>query len=94
MSGFQTLAFIGTVLVAIAYIPQIIHLIRSHCAYGISVKAWAMWLIATLLIFPHALVAQDTVFVFLLSTHIVAIAFILVFSYFHQDKVCPKHKTL
>ena len=94
MSNFQTLAFIGTVLVAIAYIPQIIHLIRNHCAYGISIKAWAIWFVATLLIFPHALAAQDTIFVFLLSTHIIAIAFILVFSYFHQDKVCPEHKIL
>lgn len=88
----EFIAFIGTLLVAGAYIPQIAHLIAKHCAYGISVKAWLIWLFATLLILPHTILAGDRVFIFLISAHLIAISFIVVFSYFHQEKVCQEHK--
>lgn len=90
--SLETLAFVGTALVASAYIPQILHLITKHCAYGISVKAWFIWLFATLLILPHTLVVGDRVLIFLISAHIIAISFIVVFSYFHQAKICQEHK--
>lgn len=90
--NLETLAFIGTALVVSAYIPQIAHLITKHCAYGISVKAWLIWLFATLLILPHTIVIGDRVLIFLISTHIIAISFIVFFSYFHQARVCQKHK--
>jgi len=92
--NLETLAFVGTVLVATAYIPQIMHLITAHCAYGLSIKAWFIWLVATLFILPHTIVVGDAVLVFLISTHIIAISFIVVFSYFHQGHVCKKHKLL
>ncbi|MBI2024957.1 MAG: hypothetical protein HYT03_02650 [Candidatus Harrisonbacteria bacterium] len=90
--NLELLAFIGTILVAIAYIPQIVHLITKHCAYGISVKAWLLWFFATLLILPHAIAVGDRVLIFLISAHIIAISFIVIFSYFHQAKVCDEHK--
>lgn len=88
----QIIAFFGTILVAAAYIPQIAHLITKHCAYGISVRAWLLWFFATLLILPHTIAVGDRVLIFLISAHIVAISFITVFSYFHQEKVCEEHK--
>jgi len=88
----ELVAFMGTILVAAAYIPQIVHLITKHCAYGISVKAWLLWFFATLLILPHTIAVGDRVLIFLISAHIVAISFIVVFSYFHQAKVCEYHK--
>jgi hypothetical protein len=91
---FENVAFLGTILVAVAYIPQIFHLLVKHCAYGISIRAWLMWLIATALIYPHTLAAKDTVFISLMSVQLVAISFVLVFSYFHQGKVCKVHKIL
>lgn len=90
----RILGFIGTVLVVIAYIPQIAHLIKQHCTYGISIKAWSIWFIATMLMLPYAFAVQATIFVLLLSIHSVAIAFILIFSYFHQGKFCSRHKIL
>jgi len=90
----QILGFMGTALVAVAYIPQIVHLIKQHCAYGISIKAWAIWFIAAMLMLPYAIATQATIFVLLLLINGVATAFILVFSYFHQDRFCPKHKIL
>lgn len=88
------LALIGAVLVAVAYLPQIGHLIRLHCAYGINTKAWFIWLIASLLIFPYALTTGDKIFIILQSINITAITFILIFSYLHQGKECGEHKIL
>jgi uncharacterized protein with PQ loop repeat len=56
-------AFVGAIITAIAYIPQIAHLVRKHCAFGISIRAWVCWLIAALLIFPHAWVMKSVVFI-------------------------------
>lgn len=92
--SLEFLAFLGTILIAFAYIPQIAHLIRKHCAYGISVSAWFIWLIATILILPHAIFSGDPVFTVLIFIHIIAISFIATFAYFHQDKVCKNHKFL
>lgn len=92
--SLELLAFIGTGLVAVAYIPQIAHLIVKHCAYGISVRAWTIWLIATVFILPHTIFTKDLVFIFLISSHLTAISFIVVFSYYHQGKVCKEHKFL
>jgi len=36
MNPSQVLGFLGTGLVAMAYIPQIRHLIKEHCSAGIS----------------------------------------------------------
>jgi len=87
-------AFLGTIIVAVAYIPQIVHLIRKHCAYGISIGAWGLWLFAALLLLPHAIILKAPIFIVLFSIQIIAILFILIFSYFHQDKFCGKHKIL
>lgn len=92
--NWELLAFAGAALVAIAYIPQIAHLIVKHCAYGISVRAWLLWLIAALLILPHAVTSGNTVFMTLQLINMAAILFILVFSLFHQKKVCERHRIL
>jgi len=89
---FNSLGLVGAVLVAGAYIPQITHLIVKHCAYGISIKAWCCWLIAAILIFPHALLMKSIVFIALQLINIIAIAFVLVYSYFHQGNVCFDHQ--
>lgn len=89
----QVLGFIGTLIVAGAYIPQGWHLVKKHCAYGISIKAWSLWLIASLLLLPQAILSGEIVFMILFLIQIVAISFILVFASFHQKRVCKKHKT-
>jgi len=88
------LGFIGAILVAVAYIPQIFHIVRQHCAYGISVRAWFIWFLAALLILPRAIISGEKLFAALLIIQSIATAFILIFSYFHQDRFCPKHKIL
>lgn len=94
MNPYEILGFIGAALVAIAYVPQIAHIITKHCAYGISVKAWLLWLVASLLILPHALTSGNTVFMILQPINAISILFILIFSRFHQKKICKKHRVL
>lgn len=92
--SLELLAFLGTALVAIAYIPQITHLVVKHCAYGISIKAWTIWLVAAVLVLPHAIASANRVFFTLQVINVVAIFLIIVFSVFHQNQVCEKHKLL
>ena len=33
-----------------AHVPQVIHLGREHCSAGISRRAWAMWLVGSMLV--------------------------------------------
>lgn len=94
MSAFDLFGFTGTTIVALAYIPQISHLVTQHCAYGLSVKAWLLWLVAALLILPYAISSGDKLFLSLQGVHVIAIAFIFFFSCFHQGKVCVRHKIL
>lgn len=88
------LAVIGTIIVAVAYLPQIIHLIARHCAYGLNIQAWSLWLLASLLILPRAAASGDRVFLALQITNATAILLILLFSVFHQAKSCPRHRIL
>lgn len=94
MNPYEILGFIGAALVAIAYVPQIMHIITKHCAYGISVKAWLLWLIASFLILPHALTSGNAVFMTLQIINTTSILFILVFAQFHKKKVCKLHRVL
>jgi len=90
----EILGFAGTVLVAVAYVPQMVHLVSRHCAYGISVRAWLLWLLAALLILPYAWSEKDTIFIVLQLINVFAITFIVIFSHFHRDTVCTRHRIL
>lgn len=95
MTGIvNVLAIAGTAIVAVAYLPQIIHLVVRHCAYGMSVPAWSLWLLATLLILPRAVASGDQIFLALQIISGSAILFILVFAAFHQAATCPRHRFL
>lgn len=82
------LGFIGTILVAIAYIPQIWHIAKKHCAMGLSIVTWSLWLFATVLIFIHALTTVDHIFIGLVAINLVAITIILFLSLYYRNNVC------
>jgi uncharacterized protein with PQ loop repeat len=63
MTTSQILGFVGTALVIGGYIPQIVHLVKERCTAGISIPAFSLWCVASLLFLLHAAVIQDTVFV-------------------------------
>jgi lipid-A-disaccharide synthase-like uncharacterized protein len=90
----QILGFLGTVTVVIGYLPQIRHLAREHCSAGVSIVAWQAWLIASFLIFLHALEVVDLVFITLQSVHIVAIILIIWLARRYRGMTCAFHRLL
>jgi hypothetical protein len=90
----QILGFLGTVTVAIGYLPQIRHLVREHCSAGVSIVAWQVWLLATFLIFSHAFEVFDLVFITLQVVHIIAIISIISLARRYQGLRCAFHGLL
>jgi len=72
--------FVGTALVIIAYMPQILHLVNAQCSAGISIKAYVMWLLSSLLLFGHAFSIKDPVFIALQSYQLGATTTIVFFA--------------
>ena len=52
--NFELLGFLGTAIITIAYFPQILELWKKKDSTGISITAWAVWLLGTLMIWPQA----------------------------------------
>lgn len=84
----QILGLVGTSIVMAAYVPQMAHIVREHCSGGVSAKAWAMWLLAALLVLCHALVKRDAVFIALQGVNAVAITTILILIHRFAGKPC------
>lgn len=87
----QILGFLGALIVAIGYIPQIVHIAREGCSAGVSVKAWLLWLLASILVFSHAFAVLDGVFIALQAVNIVAIITIIVLAKRFERRVCKAH---
>ena len=90
----QVLGFLGTVTIAIGYLPQIRHLAREHCSAGVSIVAWQVWLLSTFLILSHAFEVFDLVFITLQSVHIVAIILIIWLARKYRGMTCAFHRLL
>jgi lipid-A-disaccharide synthase-like uncharacterized protein len=90
----QILGFLGTVTVAIGYLPQIRHLAREHCSAGVSIVAWQIWLLSSFLIFSHAFEMFDLVFITLQTVHIVAIILIISLARRYRGMTCAFHRLL
>jgi uncharacterized protein with PQ loop repeat len=84
--------FLGTAIVIIAYMPQIMHLVKGQCSAGISLKAYGLWLISSSLLLAHAFYLNDTVFVALQSYQLGATMTIVVFAWKYQGSTCELHK--
>lgn len=86
------IGFTGTIIVAIGYVPQIIHLWRFRCAWGISVWSWSLWLAASILLFVYAFNKNDFVFITLQGFSLLAIV-TTIFLYQKRTGTCPYHVT-
>ncbi len=73
MSLSQLLGFLGTAIVAVAYIPQIHHLVKEHCSAGISMNAYALWCVASIFFLIHGAMIRDVAFVFVQVVNLIAI---------------------
>ena len=90
----QILGFVGTVTVAIGYLPQIIHLARERCSAGVSVRAWQIWLLSSVLIFSHAFEVFDVVFMALQTVNSGAMVLIIYFATRYRGMTCATHRVV
>jgi len=85
------MGFTGTGIVAVAYIPQIRHLIKEHCSAGISVRAYTLWFSASILFLIHAVRIKDVAFVFVQIVNLAAICAIVIYCKRFENQMCHTH---
>jgi uncharacterized protein with PQ loop repeat len=88
------LGFIGTIIVGIGYLPQIVHMARERCSAGVSISARFLWLLSSLLIATHAFVVFDVVFISLQIVNILAGVVVIVLAKEYRGMFCLSHKGL
>jgi uncharacterized protein with PQ loop repeat len=88
----EWLGLAGTAVVAVAYLPQILHLARKHCSAGVSVPAWSLWATADLMIGSHAVAIGDTVFIALGAGNATAAILIIALAWRYRGGVCEEHR--
>ena len=91
MSLSQLLGFLGTTIVAAAYIPQIRHLVKEHCSAGISMNAYALWCVASIFFLIHGAMIRDVAFVFVQVVNLIAILAILICVKKYGRQMCLVH---
>jgi lipid-A-disaccharide synthase-like uncharacterized protein len=89
---FEVLGVAGITVSMLAYVPQVVHLGREHCSAGISRRAWAMWLVGSLLVGALAVHRGDLVFIALQFSTLVSAAVILYLAQKYRGKVCEAHQ--
>lgn len=90
---FEILGIAGIAVSMLAYVPQVVHLGREHCSAGISRRAWAMWLVASLLVGALAIHRADLVFIALQFSTLASAAVILYLAQKYRGRVCEAHQT-
>ncbi len=91
---FEFLGMAGITISVLAYLPQVTHLVREHCSAGVSRRAWAMWILSSLLIGALALHRRDPVFVLLQLSSLTSATLIVFFASRYRGMVCPTHMHL
>lgn len=87
----EILGSVGIGVVAIAYVPQIIHLHKEHCSAGISLGAYSLWGVSSALFLIHAVMIRDIVFTVVQMINLVAIAVITILVKRYGKHVCLTH---
>lgn len=82
---------VGIGISVAAYVPQIVHLAKEHCSAGVSGRAWAMWVVSSLLIGTLAVYRGDPVFMALQASSLLSAGTILFFARKYRGGVCPIH---
>ena len=90
--GVHWLGIVGTILVVIAYVPQITHLMMMRCGEGVSLAAYLLWCSASALLCVYAVIAAEPVFIALQGYHAAACALILFFGARYRTARCPLHR--
>ncbi len=85
------LGYAGTRLVILAYLPQIFHLLKERCSAGLCVRAYLMWVAASLLLLSYAISQRDGVFIALQGYQLFTTALICFFSKKYEHSLCEDH---
>jgi lipid-A-disaccharide synthase-like uncharacterized protein len=88
---FELLGLAGIAISVLAYLPQVVHLARQHCSAGVSGRAWAMWLISSLMVGALALHRHDPVFILLQVSTLISATAIVVLVHRYRGMVCVTH---
>ena len=86
----EIIGWIGTILLIIAYYPQIHHLYVKKCAWGISVSTWLIWLVASLLLLSYCLFRREILLSVVQICNIAAIL-VTIMLVRRSNNVCPYH---
>ena len=92
MTFGETVGYAGSLLVLIAYFPQIIHLIKEKCSAGISRRAFFIWLVSSTLLVVHSVIIKDMVFILLQLVNLLCTAVILFYAGRYKNMVCEYHR--
>ena len=86
----EIIGWMGTMLVIVAYYPQIRHLYVEKCAWGISIATWFIWLIASAFLLAYAWMGRSTLFIFVQSVNMLAIIATIILAK-RSTKICQAH---
>lgn len=86
----EALGWAGTLLVVVAYYPQIRHLYVEKCAWGISVLTWLIWLAASALLLTYCALRREVMMAAVQAVNIAAIVTTLLLVR-RSDQICPHH---
>jgi uncharacterized protein with PQ loop repeat len=89
--SIEWLGFAGIALSVLAYLPQIVHLIKEQCSAGLSLWAYSLWSMAALLLLAYAIARKDLVFISLQSYQAVATALVLYYCLRYRNQLCEDH---
>ena len=89
--SIHCLGYVGTTLVVVAYLPQIIHMVREHCSAGLSLQAYVMWSVASAFLLIYAVAVRDGVFILLQGYQLSAAMLICFFSKKYEGMICEEH---
>jgi len=88
---FELIGVAGIAISVLAYLPQVVHLAREHCSAGVSGRAWAMWLVSSLLVGALAVDRRDTVFILLQLSTMTSAGVIVFLGHRYRGMVCEAH---
>ena len=89
--SLEWLGFAGIALCILAYLPQVIHLIKERCSAGLSAGAYCTWGVSAMLLLSYAITRRDPVFIALQTYHVGATAVIFYFCIKYKGRLCEKH---
>ena len=92
MGVIEVIGCVGILVSVAAYLPQIHHLAVERCSAGVSIPAWLLWVVSTVLIGLHAIDKRDLVFIALQACSGLASATIALLGYRYRNSVCDTHR--